>query len=118
MIVEENLHSLRESKHFLQAKGLRTTPHAAQIVVQRAVAEVAVARRLHVRSTMPSARPAVSPPLCHLCPAKIAPSIVLTATRRSVPRAPRASTAAAVVVVVVATVAQEIAMTAGKNSTV
>lgn len=116
MIVEENLHSQQESKRFLQAKGLQTIPHAAQIVVQRAVAEAAVARWLRVHSMMPSVHPAGSPQLCHLCLEKIAPSIVLNAFSRSAPRAPRASTAAAVVVV--ATVAQEIAMIAGKNSTV
>jgi hypothetical protein len=112
VIVEENLHSLRESRRFLQAKGSRTIPRAARIVVQHAVAEVAVARRLRVHSMTPSVPPAGSPQLCRLCLAKIVPSIVLTASSRSELLAPRASTAAAVVA---ATVAQEIAMIAGKN---
>lgn len=112
MIVEENLHSQRENKHSLQAKGSRTIPRAAQIVVQRAVAEAAAARWLRVHSMMPSVRPAGSPQLCHLCLAKIVPSIVMNAISRSALLAPHASTAVAVVV---ATVAQEIAMIAGKK---
>lgn len=87
--------------------------HAAPIAAQRAGVVVPVAaRRHHVCSMRQYALPVVRPQQCHLCRAKIALSIAMTATNHSALRAHHVNTAAAVV----ATAAphQEIVTIAGK----